>query len=90
MARPLKPIQTTGNLSLAQAFGTVLRRRRLANKMLQSELEQDSIVSQTDVSRLERGIRLPDLAMIVHFAVLFGMEPHELVQESMALMRQDT
>jgi len=87
MARPLKPVQASGKLSLPQAFGIVLRRHRLASKMLQSELEYETIVDQTYISRLERGLRLPDLAMIVHFAKCFGVEPHVLVQESVDLMR---
>ena len=64
---------------LAQAFGRVLRERRLAAGLSQEKLALEAEVDRTFVSLLERGGRQPTLATLWRLAGALGVAPSELV-----------
>ena len=64
---------------LAQAFGQVLRERRLAAGLSQEKLALEAEVDRTFVSLLERGGRQPTLSTLWRLAAALGVAPTELV-----------
>jgi len=64
---------------LAQAFGQVLRERRLAAGLSQEKLALEAGVDRTFVSLLERGGRQPTLSTLWRLAGALGIAPSELV-----------
>ena len=64
---------------LAQAFGRVLRERRLAVGLTQEKLALEAGVDRTFVSLLERGGRQPTLATLWRLANALGVMPSDLV-----------
>jgi transcriptional regulator with XRE-family HTH domain len=64
---------------LAQAFGRVLRERRLAAGLSQEKLALEADVDRTFVSLLERGGRQPTLSTLWRLAGALGIGPSELI-----------
>lgn len=64
---------------LAQAFGRVLRERRLAAGLSQEKLALDAGVDRTFVSLLERGGRQPTLATLWRLSEALSVSPSELI-----------
>lgn len=64
---------------LAQAFGRVLRERRLAAGLSQEKLALEAEVDRTFVSLLERGGRQPTLSTLWRLAEALSVAPSELV-----------
>lgn len=64
---------------LAQAFGQVLRERRLAAGLSQERLALEAGVDRTFVSLLERGGRQPTLGTLWRLAGAMGVRPSDLV-----------
>lgn len=81
MARKSTPIQVTETepISLEQAFGLVLRERRIAKGLTLVQMEGDDAYVNSYISQVERGITTPTLKAIVHFSTMLGCEPGELV-----------
>lgn len=65
---------------LAQAFGRVLRERRLAASLSQEKLALEAGVDRTFVSLLERGGRQPTLSTLWRLSEALGVAPSELVK----------
>jgi transcriptional regulator with XRE-family HTH domain len=64
---------------LAQAFGRVLRERRLGAGLSQEKLALEADVDRTFVSLLERGGRQPTLSTLWRLAGALGVAPSELI-----------
>lgn len=68
--------------SIAQAFGSVLRRRRLAADLTQAQLAEASQIDVTFPSMLERGLRGPTLLTVLSIAKALHVKPGILVEET--------
>lgn len=65
---------------LAQAFGRVLRDRRLAAGLSQEKLALEAGIDRTFVSLLERGGRQPTLSTLWRLADALALMPSDLVR----------
>jgi len=83
MPRPLTPlvIPDGAPLSPEQAFGLVLRERRLALDLTLEDLESHTQMSAANISRIERGLTQVGLRGIIHLAESVKMEPGDLLNE---------
>lgn len=89
MPRPVKKIHLgDAALTLAQAFGIVVRNRRIELGLLQSELDHEGVMTQGYISAFELGKRQPNLTQIVDLARLLEMTPEELFSETLRLFRK--
>lgn len=68
--------------SLSQAFGVVLRERRLAAGISQEELAQAANLHPTYVSMLERGIRNPTLDVAERIANALKVSLPDLIKRA--------
>ena len=62
-----------------QAFGDVVRQRRLKAGLSQETLALECDLHPTYISMLERGVRQPSLETIFRLAGCLGMRPARLV-----------
>lgn len=69
-------------ISSAQAFGTVLRRRRRALGLTQEQLAEAAELHVNHVSFLERGMRTPSLDVVLQLAQGLGISGSELVMDA--------
>lgn len=63
------------------AFGRILRNRRIALGLRQSDLEHHDFLDQSYISKLERGERQVCLRGILHLANVLQLTPGELIDE---------
>ena len=70
----------------ARAFGLVVRSRRLLRNVTQDELALTASVERSYMGKLERGMHLPNLAMILRIATALECSPADLVQETVDQM----
>jgi XRE family transcriptional regulator, regulator of sulfur utilization len=82
MDRGLDPRQ------VARAFGTILRAARLAAGISQEALAARADCDRTYPSLLERGLRTPTLSVIIEIAHALGVEPAQLVSETLKRLRE--
>jgi transcriptional regulator with XRE-family HTH domain len=68
--------------SLSQAFGVVLRERRLAARISQEELAQAADLHPTYVSMIERGVRNPTLDVAARLAKALRVSLLRLIDEA--------
>lgn len=61
---------------------TMLKKLRKQNKLTQRALAEALHISQTSVSKYERGESEPDLAMVIEMADFFGVTVDEFVRGS--------
>ena len=82
MPRPLRELQLPYGVPITpvQAFARVVRERRLALGLKQSDLENEDSIDRSYVSKLELAKREPGLNAIFHIAKALGMEPSELIK----------
>lgn len=66
-------------MDVAQAFGKVLREKRLEAGLTQEQLGLEAGVRRTFVSLLELGEQQPTLTTIVKLAGALNIKPSELV-----------
>ncbi|MBR3936108.1 MAG: helix-turn-helix transcriptional regulator [Oscillospiraceae bacterium] len=59
---------------------TMLKKLRKQNKLTQRALAEALHISQTSVSKYERGESEPDLAMVIEMADFFGVTIDEFVR----------
>ena len=59
---------------------TMLKKLRKQNKLTQRALAEALHISQTSVSKYERGESEPDLAMVIEMADFFGVTVDEFVR----------
>jgi HTH-type transcriptional regulator, competence development regulator len=75
-----------GPVTAEVAFGQILRERRLAKSMTQAELESESRIDRSYISQLENGQKQVCLKSIIQIAMKLGMQPGELVDETVRRM----
>ena len=73
---------------VAAAFGSVLRAVRQEAGVSQEDLAFRADVDRTYPSLLERGRRQPTLAIVLRVARALTMEPAELVNRTIARLRE--
>ena len=61
---------------------TMLKKLRKQNKLTQRALAEALHISQTSVSKYERGESEPDLAMVIEMADFFGVTGDEFIRGS--------
>lgn len=64
-------------MELSQAFGLALRELRERKQLSQQSFA--SVISREHMSRLERGVSLPNLAVVVGIAEVLGVHPMSLI-----------
>ena len=69
-----------------EAFGKVVRTRRLALGLRQGDLEGDAELEQSYISRLERGEKQPCLRTILLLEEFLKMAPGTLIREVRKLL----
>jgi transcriptional regulator with XRE-family HTH domain len=67
--------------SVARAFGTLLRSRRLEAKLTQYELAHLSGIDVSFLSRMERGLTQPSIGTFLHLARVLDTNPADWVQQ---------
>lgn len=76
-------------MTLRQAFGFVLRKRRVEAGISQQSLAEVAEIDRTYVSLLERGVRQPSLESIFRIAYALECPPDELVRGVMEVSSAD-
>jgi transcriptional regulator with XRE-family HTH domain len=74
-------LSTVPVVTLAQKFGSVVRRRREAAGLSQEALADRSGLHRTYISLLERGQRTPSIEVVRHLATALGTTMASLVGE---------
>jgi ribosome-binding protein aMBF1 (putative translation factor) len=72
---------------VARVFGVVLRTVRHERGISQEALSDSAGLDRTYPSLLERGLRQPTLAMLLRIAEALGVEPAQLVNQTVARLR---
>ena len=82
MPRPLRELQLPYGVprTPVQAFARVVRERRLALGLKQSDLEHEDSIDRSYISKLELAKREPGLNAIFHIAKALGMQPGALIK----------
>jgi transcriptional regulator with XRE-family HTH domain len=88
MNGPLRGGEPAGGQPVAAAFGYVLRSVRREAGVSQEDLAFRADVDRTYPSLLERGRRQPTLAIVLRLARALTMEPAELVNRTIARLRE--
>jgi transcriptional regulator with XRE-family HTH domain len=75
------PLPLLGFLvSVAERFGANLRRCRKTADLSQEEVSRRASVHRTEVSQLERGLRIPRIDTVAKLAGALEVEPGELFE----------
>ncbi|MBU4626641.1 helix-turn-helix transcriptional regulator [Pseudomonas fluorescens] len=75
----------TDQKGLAEAIGRAIARQRMRAGLTQEEVAERLGVGNEAVSRIERGIVIPNIIRLFDFASIFGCEATELLSESSPL-----
>lgn len=73
-------------MEFQEAFGITLRRLRLSKGLTQEAFYD--VVSESYVSRLEKGKRTPTWALVTEIALILEMDPLTLITLAVAEQRQ--
>lgn len=68
-----------------EKFGEKLRSLRIRRGLTTRELGELLSVNQSHVTRMEQGKRIPNVAMVVKIAAVFGVTVDQLVQDEITL-----
>jgi transcriptional regulator with XRE-family HTH domain len=72
-----------GNLKgLAGTVGQAIARQRVRNGLTQEEVAERLGVGNEAVSRIERGVVMPNIARLLELAAIFGCDAAELLTEA--------
>ena len=77
------------SITVEQAFGKVLRKRRIHLKISQESLAQDSDLDRTYVSLLERGQRQPSLRTIIKLCRTLKIPPDQIIKEVVVFLNEN-
>ena len=77
-------MRTVDDLALMKAFATELKVARARLSISQEELAGLADVNRTFVGKIETGVNQPSLCTLVRLAGGLGMEPSELVANTIA------
>jgi len=67
---------------LAELIGRAIARQRLRSGLTQEEVAERLEIGSEAVSRIERGIVIPNIARLLEFASIFGCEAADLLTEA--------
>lgn len=67
-------------MSVAKQFGDNLARLRRRSGLSQEEVGYRASVHRTEISQLERGLRIPRIDTVVKLAGALGIDPGELCE----------
>jgi ribosome-binding protein aMBF1 (putative translation factor) len=87
-------LRTAGNIDkferrrVARAFGGVLKQARHRQGLSQEALSEGANIDRTYPSLLERGLRTPTLPVVIEVAQALGVEPAQLVSETLERLRE--
>ena len=70
----------TRTRQLSEAFGVVIRLRRIERRLTQERLSSRAKLNRTYVSDLERGLKSPTLEVVESLALALGTQAHALVE----------
>jgi transcriptional regulator with XRE-family HTH domain len=70
-------------------FGAVLKNARARCGLSQEALCEGANMDRTYPSLLERGLRTPTLPVVIEIAQALGVEPAQLVIETLERLRED-
>jgi|GEM_PF-257080 len=70
------------HMQLAELIGRAIARQRLRRKLTQEEVAERLEIGSEAVSRIERGIVIPNIARLLEFASVFECEAADLLTES--------
>lgn len=73
-------------MTLEEAFGMVVRRKRAELRISQEELAHQAGLDRTYVSAIERALYNPSLATVFAIAKAVGERPNALVEEVEVVM----
>lgn len=73
---------STNQKSLAVAIGRAIARQRVRSGLTQEEVAERLGIGNEAVSRIERGIVVPNVARLFDFAAIFGCEVAQLLTEA--------
>ncbi|MDR2689524.1 MAG: helix-turn-helix domain-containing protein [Azoarcus sp.] len=65
--------------NLAGAVGRAIARQRLRSGLTQEEVAERLGVGSEAISRIERGVVIPNIARLLEFATIFGCDAAELL-----------
>lgn len=68
--------------SLAEAVGRTIARQRMRCEMTQEEVAERLGVGNEAVSRIERGLVIPNVARLFEFAAIFNCQVADLLHEA--------
>ncbi|MDR3322668.1 MAG: helix-turn-helix transcriptional regulator [Zoogloeaceae bacterium] len=68
--------------NLADTVGCAIARQRVRSGLTQEEVAERLGVGNEAVSRIERGVVMPNIARLVEFATIFDCDAAELLTES--------
>jgi len=68
-----------------EKFGEKLRILRMRRGLTTRELGELLGVNQSHVTRMEQGQRMPNVAMVIKVAAIFGVTVDQLVQDELGL-----
>jgi len=71
-----------GHMQLAELIGRAIARQRLRSRLTQEEVAERLEIGSEAVSRIERGIVIPNIARLLEFASIFECEAADLLTES--------
>lgn len=67
---------------LAEAVGRAIARQRVRSGLTQEQVAERLGIGNEAVSRIERGIVMPNIARLLDFAAIFGCDAVELLTEA--------
>jgi len=73
-------------ITLEKAFGTVLSLSRINKGLSQEKLALLSGLDRTSISRLERGLRTPNIKTIFILAKVLDIRPYEIIKQTEAAL----
>ncbi|MCL2644737.1 MAG: helix-turn-helix domain-containing protein [Betaproteobacteria bacterium] len=75
-------MRKAGNTGLAGLIGRAIARQRLRSGLTQEEVAERLEIGSEAVSRIERGVVIPNITRLLEFASIFGCDAAELLSEA--------
>ncbi len=67
---------------MENSFGSFLKQKRLEKELTQKELAKMLFVSESTISKWEKGVARPDISLLPTLASILGVTEHELITAS--------
>lgn len=79
---------TTFDRKLAVAFGSIVREKRISIHLSQEDLAYSAQVERSHMGKIERGLHMPNLALILKLSKALSVTPGELVDLAVAQVKK--